>query len=107
MVNGKEASFLAHGEAGCGVERVGDQKEGHLICLDEEDAMAPVSVPEASFYVLSDDRASKDDSRSWGVVPRDLIQSRISYVLLSYGLDSDPLPGLRKDRIFQKDFQKK
>jgi signal peptidase I len=55
-------------------------------------AIQPQIVPAGCYYVLGDNRANSWDSRSWGVLPRDLVVGRAVMVLWSSGdgTDSDP-----------------
>lgn len=42
----------------------------------DHSSVAPLKVPEGSFYVLGDHRISSNDSRNWGPVPRDAIYGK-------------------------------
>lgn len=44
-------------------------------------AVAPVRVPEGSYYLLGDNYGSSTDSRSWGPVPADRIAGRVWFAL--------------------------
>jgi len=41
------------------------------------DSWGPVLIPADSYFVMGDKRNNSSDSRTWGVVKRDLIEARI------------------------------
>jgi signal peptidase I len=43
-----------------------------------------ITVPEASYFVMGDNRNNSEDSRYWGFVPRDLVIGRAMFVYWSY-----------------------
>lgn len=66
----------------CRLEKAPQSREGsYEVCFPEKLNMENFQVPEESVFVLSDDRFFQDDSRVWGVVPLDSLQSRILWIL--------------------------
>lgn len=65
----------------------------------------PIVVPPGRYLMLGDNRDDSMDSRYWGLVPRDSIRGRPSFVYFSYDSDSwRPLPfltAIRWDRFFR------
>jgi signal peptidase I len=53
-------------------------------------SIAPQIVPGDCYFVMGDNRRDSLDSRSWGVLPRDLIVGRARVVLWSSGGSSTP-----------------
>ena len=48
-------------------------------------AIAPQIVPAGCYFVAGDNRGNSWDSRSWGVLPRELVTGRARLVLWSWG----------------------
>jgi len=77
--------------------------------------IAPQIIPADCFFVAGDNRENSLDSRSWGVLPRDMIVGRARMVLWSWGNGSSepradaatrephalPSQPLRCDRMFK------
>lgn len=70
------------------------------------------TVPERSFFVMGDNRDQSQDSRFWGVVPRENLKGKAIYIWLSLNnqdvacqynfLHTQFLPGIRWDRFGRK-----
>ena len=58
------------------------------------DNWGPLLIPVRSYFMMGDARYDSKDSRYWGVVPRDNIRGRPSFVYYSYRADDSdrPLP---------------
>lgn len=51
-------------------------------------AIAPQIVPSGCYFVAGDNRENSWDSRTWGVLPRELVAGRARLVLWSWGIGS-------------------
>jgi signal peptidase I len=68
---------LEHGRA---VVNGKPQKEPYVAACGEGpdcDFPRPITVPEATYFMLGDNRGASDDSRFWGPVPEDWILGRV------------------------------
>ncbi len=51
---------------------------------DRRDNFGPFRVPEGTFFVMGDNRDNSNDSRYWGVVPKEYVKGRALLFLWSY-----------------------
>jgi len=63
--------------------------EPYLTIGADSGAILPQIIPADTYYLLGDNRADSLDSRSWGILPRDLVVGRARMILWSSeaGLD--------------------
>lgn len=87
------------------LESAGRSKRSILVTDQNlSEAYGPIVVPPDHFFALSDYRDDLEDSRSWGVVPNDLIEARAAFIWFS--IDWSPTlsgggPLIRFERIFK------
>lgn len=69
---------------------------GGAPAVPTHDGWGPLVIPARSYFMMGDARYDSKDSRYWGVVPRDNIRGRPSFVYYSYRADDSdrPLPFL-------------
>ncbi len=110
LLNGKPALYeKAGGLSESGYlplrEAIGDESRLIYITEDKEfENFGPIIVPPGHFFALSDNRDLSSDSRIWGAIPFDLLESRALFVWLSFdwgqpGAEST-FPQVRWSRLF-------
>ena len=88
FLNNKKADYRLL-EKGQKAERLPEQKHFYTIKPDSSMDLELV-VPQAHVFVLSDHRKSGDDSRNWGFVPIENIESCLGLIWFSISKDSRP-----------------
>jgi len=79
ILNGESAEYRMQGVFA--MERVGGR--AWPVWPEVSFDLAPIVVPPDSYFLLNDKRLDRDDSRTWGIVTRDLLQARVRRVWLS------------------------
>lgn len=62
--------------------------------MPQHDSWGPLLIPPGRYFMMGDNRYESKDSRYWGVVPRENVRGRPSFVYYSYRADDSdrPLP---------------
>jgi signal peptidase I len=60
--------------------------------FDLRRAYGPVTVPDAHFFMMGDNRDNSQDSRYWGFLPRDYVKGKALFVYFSFGEAGSGLP---------------
>jgi signal peptidase I len=86
------------------VEHAGDHRYEALWNNSSADArkMIPITVPDKHVFVLGDNRAKGQDSRTWGFIPIDYLQGKAFLIWFSANFEEEKSsPGIRWDRVFK------
>jgi len=62
--------------------------------IDVRRSYGPVTVPEAHYFMMGDNRDNSQDSRYWGFMPRDYVKGKALFVYFSFGEGGSGLSGL-------------
>ena len=62
--------------------------------VDVRRSYGPVTVPEAHYFMMGDNRDNSQDSRYWGFMPRDYVKGKALFVYFSFGEGGSGLSGL-------------
>lgn len=81
FVNGNAVDYKEHQQFW--LEKLPNSQQAHPIIPNPLAEMPKVVVPTGSYFVLSDNRKRTDDSRDWGFVPFNNIESRLLLIWLS------------------------
>lgn len=73
------------------LEKLPHSEKVHQIAPNSSAEMAKLKVPEGTLFVMSDNRKKSDDSRDWGVVPLNNVESRLFLIWLSVDNSADRL----------------
>lgn len=65
------------------------------------DTYGPETIPASSYFCLGDNRDNSDDSRFWGLVPRDYLRGRAVMVYWSFEIPSNLAPEQAESRLSQ------
>lgn len=98
LVNGVEAP-LVNGASGQILESAYGSDETYSILPSDRGDLAAMQIPDGHVFVLSDNRGRTDDSRDWGTVPVNNIESRLGFIWLSVRSDDGGL-NLLWSRVF-------
>jgi signal peptidase I len=60
--------------------------------FDLRRAYGPVTVPDAHFFMMGDNRDNSQDSRYWGFLPRDYVKGKALFVYFSFGEGESGVP---------------
>lgn len=74
--------------------------KGYRILQNSKIEMTSLEVPKGSLFVMADNRFRGDDSRDWGFVPINHVESKIVWIWLSVE-NSGNQTSVRWDRMFQ------
>ena len=91
----------AESSSGRAVEAGPEGKVKYFIIPNPEARLEELEVPAGGLFVLSDNRLKTDDSRDWGVVPVNNVESELALIWLSIDNGEQGLKVLW-DRIFRR-----
>lgn len=98
-INGQEAEYKA--DEYSTAERLPGEKEYHGLKGSLSGNFKAMTIPQGQFFVLSDNRGRQDDSRSWGLVPLQNMESLVMLIWLSLDSTESDMT-LRRQRMFQR-----
>ena len=82
-------------------ERTSRQNQG-LNDFAPTSRYGPVVVPKGKLFVMGDNRYNSADSRYWGFVESETVESKAWFIYWSINPDNDSFKGINFSRIFKK-----
>ena len=98
VINGQEVEYIE--DESEIVEKLPQEKGFHSLKKPLKGKMKQITIPEGKFFVLSDNRSMGDDSKTWGLIPLENVESKIFWIWLSVDSFEQELK-LRWSRMFQ------
>ena len=78
------------------------RQDQDLTDLQPVSRYGPVVIPEGKLFVMGDNRYNSADSRYWGFVESETVESKAWFIYWSKNPDNDTFEGINFDRIFKK-----
>ena len=97
-VNGEKLQVESGSESQI-TERAHGTHAAYQTVVGVESDLPPYKIPQGQFFVLGDNRKRSNDSRDWGTVPVENLESKIFMIWLSLA-DQEQSLSIRWDRLF-------